>query len=147
MVAPMTAYDVITTGRVGVDLYPQQIGVPLADVTTAITLPATAIAGSTVNGTVGFSNAGPSTAAGVTYTLIFHNVDPPGTTNPQHGFSGVSDLGLPSTDDISPGHDFQITGFTPQDYQRGSYPFVCTQNDCGGDPEQHNGMIGLLIIE
>ncbi len=34
MVAPMTAYDVITTGRVGVDLYPQQIGVPLAEVTT-----------------------------------------------------------------------------------------------------------------
>jgi hypothetical protein len=84
---------------------------------------------------------------GATYTLIFHNVDPPGTPNPRHGFSGVSDLGLPSTDDISPGHDFQITGFTPQPYQRGSYPFVCTQNDCGGDPEQHNGMIGTLIIQ
>lgn len=84
---------------------------------------------------------------GVTYTLIFHNVDTPGTPNPRHGFSGVSDLGLPSTDDISPGHDFQITGFTPQDYQRGTYPFVCTQNDCGGDPEQHNGMVGMLIIE
>ncbi len=84
---------------------------------------------------------------GVTYTLLFHNVDVPGTPNPQHGFSGVSDLGLPSTDNISPGHDFQITGFTPQDYQRGTYPFVCTQNDCGGDPEQHNGMIGSLIIE
>jgi hypothetical protein len=85
--------------------------------------------------------------AGVTYTLIFHNVDVPGTPNPQHGFSGVSDLGLPSTDDISPGHDFQIAGFTPADYQRGTYPFVCTQNDCGGDPEQHNGMIGSLIIQ
>ena len=84
---------------------------------------------------------------GVTYTLIFHNVDLPGTPNPQHGFSGISDLGLPSTDNISPGNDFQITGFTPQDYQRGSYPFECTQNDCGGDPEQHNGMIGMLIIE
>lgn len=84
---------------------------------------------------------------GVTYTLIFHNVDPPGTPNPRHGFSGVSDLGLPSTDDISPGHDFQITGFTPQDYQRGTYPFVCTQNDCGGDPEQHAGMIGALVIQ
>ncbi len=84
---------------------------------------------------------------GVTYTLIFHNVDVAGTPNPKHGFSGVSDLGLPSTDDISPGHDFQITGFTPQDYQRGTYPFVCTQNDCGGDPEQHSGMIGSLIIE
>ena len=30
----MRPYDVITTGRVGVDLYPQQIGVPLAEVKT-----------------------------------------------------------------------------------------------------------------
>ncbi|HLY48641.1 MAG TPA: 5-dehydro-2-deoxygluconokinase [Solirubrobacteraceae bacterium] len=30
----MQPYDVITTGRVGVDLYPQQIGVPLAEVET-----------------------------------------------------------------------------------------------------------------
>jgi 5-dehydro-2-deoxygluconokinase len=30
----MPPYDVITTGRVGVDLYPQQIGVPLAQVET-----------------------------------------------------------------------------------------------------------------
>ncbi len=30
----MQPYDVITTGRVGVDLYPQQIGVPLAQVDT-----------------------------------------------------------------------------------------------------------------
>ena len=32
--APEYPYDVITTGRVGVDLYPQQIGVPLAEVET-----------------------------------------------------------------------------------------------------------------
>lgn len=99
-----------------------------------------------------FSPGGPvspplTLKVGVTYTLIFRNVDLPGTPNPRHGFSGVSELGLPTTDDISPGHDFQITGFTPQDYQRGTYPFVCTQNDCGGDPEQHNGMVGTLIIE
>jgi hypothetical protein len=30
----MRRYDVITTGRVGVDLYAQQIGVPLAEVET-----------------------------------------------------------------------------------------------------------------
>ncbi|MBV8941519.1 MAG: 5-dehydro-2-deoxygluconokinase [Solirubrobacterales bacterium] len=30
----MPPFDVITTGRVGVDLYPQQVGVPLADVQT-----------------------------------------------------------------------------------------------------------------
>ena len=30
----MTPFDVLTMGRVGVDLYPQQSGVPLADVRT-----------------------------------------------------------------------------------------------------------------
>lgn len=99
-----------------------------------------------------FSPGGPVSApmtlkVGSTYTLIFHNTDSPGTPNAQHGFSGVSDLGLPSTDNISAGHDFVISGFSPQPYQRGNYPFVCTQNNCGGDPEQHNGMIGLLIIQ
>ena len=84
---------------------------------------------------------------GSTYTLTFRNADPAGTPNPRHGFSGISDLGLGSTDDISPGHDFVIPDFTPQAYQRGTYPFVCTQNDCGGDPEQHDGMIGVLIIQ
>jgi hypothetical protein len=84
---------------------------------------------------------------GVTYTLIFANVDKPGTVNARHGFSGISELGLPSTDDISAGHDFIIPSFTPQAYQRGAYPFVCTQSSCGGDPEQHAGMIGSLIIQ
>jgi 5-dehydro-2-deoxygluconokinase len=32
--APVEPFEVITTGRVGVDLYPQQTGVPLADVET-----------------------------------------------------------------------------------------------------------------
>jgi len=99
-----------------------------------------------------FSPGGPVSApltlrVGTTYTLVFRNVDLPGTPNARHGFSGVSDLGLPPTDDISPGHDFVIPAFTPQAYQRGSYPFVCTQSDCGGDPEQHAGMIGALIVE
>ncbi len=99
-----------------------------------------------------FSPGGPISApltlrVGVTYTLVFHNVDAPGTTNPRHGFSGVSELGLSPADDISPGHDFVIPSFTLEPYQRGSYPFLCTQNDCGGDPEQHRGMIGSLIVE
>ncbi len=99
-----------------------------------------------------FSPGGPVSAplrlrVGLAYTLVFHNVDAAGTPNPRHGFSGVSELGLPSTDDISPGHDFVIPSFTPQPYQRGTHPFVCTQNDCGGDPEQHLGMVGSLVIE
>ncbi len=84
---------------------------------------------------------------GVVYMLVFHDVDPLGTPNPRHGFSGISELGLPPTDDISAGHDFVIPSFTPQPYQRGTYPFACTQSDCGGDPEQHAGMIGSLIVE
>jgi hypothetical protein len=99
-----------------------------------------------------FSPGGPvsmplTLTVGTTYTLTFRNADVAGTPNPRHGFSGISDLGLDSTDNISPGHDFVIADFTPQAYQRGTYPFVCTQNDCGGDPEQHDGMIGILIIE
>ena len=99
-----------------------------------------------------FSPGGPISPAltlrvGVTYTLIFRNVDAPGTVNARHGFSGISELGLPSTDDISAGHDFVIPSFTPLSYQRGAYPFVCTQSNCGGDPEQHAGMIGSLVVQ
>src|SRR5262245_59656355 len=100
-----------------------------------------------------FSPGGPVSQAlvlkvGTTYRLVFHNVDSPQTTNPRHGFSGISDLGLPGTDNIELGKpDFVIPSFTPQAFQRNNYPFSCTNNDCGGDPEQHAHMIGLLIIE
>jgi hypothetical protein len=100
-----------------------------------------------------FSPGGPVSQAlvlkvGTTYRLVFHNVDSPQTTNPRHGFSGISDLGLPGNDNIEFGKpDFVIPSFTPQAFQRNNYPFACTNNDCGGDPEQHAHMIGLLIIE
>jgi hypothetical protein len=99
-----------------------------------------------------FSPGGPNSpplllTAGTTYSLVFHNVDSPETTNPRHGFSGISDLGLPATDDISPGHDFVIPSFTPQPFHRGTHPFSCTQNECGGDPEQHRGMQGSIVIQ
>jgi hypothetical protein len=99
-----------------------------------------------------FSPGGPNSpplllTAGTTYTLTFHNVDPPGTANPRHGFPGISELGLPGNDNISPGHDFVIPSFTPQPFQRGTHPFSCTREDCGGDPEQHRGMVGAIIIQ
>ena len=99
-----------------------------------------------------FSPGGPisppmTLRVGTTYTLVFRDADLPGTVGARHGFSGVSELGLPATDDISPGHEFVIPAFTPQAWQRGNYPFVCTQSSCGGDPEQHAGMIGLLVVE
>jgi hypothetical protein len=85
---------------------------------------------------------------GTTYRLVFHNVDTPQTTNPRHGFSGISDLGLPGNDNIEFGKaDFVIPSFTPLAFQRNAYPFACTNNDCGGDPQQHAGMVGFLIIE
>jgi hypothetical protein len=99
-----------------------------------------------------FSPGGPNSpplvlSVGTTYILVFHNVDSPGTPNPRHGFSGISDLGLSGTDDISPGHDVTLAPFTPQPFQRGTYPFLCTQNECGGDPEQHRGMQGNILIQ
>jgi len=99
-----------------------------------------------------FAPGGPNSpplvlTVGTTYTLVFHNVDLPGTESPRHGFSGVSDLGLPGNDDISPGRDFVIQSFTPQPFQRGTHPFICTQNNCGGDPEQHRGMQGNIVIQ
>jgi hypothetical protein len=99
-----------------------------------------------------FSPGGPNSpplvlTVGTTYSLTFHDVDPPGTTNPQHGFPGISELGLPGNDDISAGHDFVIPSFTPQPFHRGTHPFSCTREQCGGDPEQHRGMVGMIVIQ
>ena len=91
---------------------------------------------------------------GQAYRIVFHNVDTPQTTNPQHGFSGISDLGLSAAvNTIALGQpDVMIPPqssppFVPQPFQRGTYPFTCTNVNCGGDPQQHAGMIGLLIIQ
>jgi hypothetical protein len=85
---------------------------------------------------------------GQTYRLVFHNVDSAGTPNARHGFSGITDLGLPANDNISRGGpDYVIPSFTPQAFQRGNYPFSCTNNNCGGDPQQHAGMLGILTIQ
>ena len=100
-----------------------------------------------------FNPGGPVSPAivlqvGTTYRLVFHNVDTPQTTNPRHGFTGISDLGLPGSDNIEFGKpDFVIPSFTPQAFQRNVYPFACTNNDCGGDPQQHAGMVGFLVIQ
>jgi hypothetical protein len=40
-----------------------------------------------------------------------------------------------------------LTRFTPEAFHRGTHPFICTQNECGGDPEQHRGMQGGIIIQ
>jgi hypothetical protein len=85
---------------------------------------------------------------GTTYRLVFHNVDGPLTENARHGFTGIPELGLPGTDDISRGGpDFVIDNITLQPSQRGFYPFSCTNNNCGGDPQQHASMNGLIIVQ
>jgi len=101
-----------------------------------------------------FSPGGPVSAAlilqvGTTYKLVFHDVDSTLTQTPKHGFSGISDLGLPAGECTLGGPDFVIPSFTPQAFQRGTWPFRCTQESppCGGDAESHQGMVGLIIIQ
>ncbi len=85
---------------------------------------------------------------GTTYRLVFHNVDGPLVENAVHGFTGIPELGLPGTDSIARGGaDFIIDNVTLVPSQRGFYPFACTNNSCGGDPQQHTGMLGLIIVQ
>jgi hypothetical protein len=85
---------------------------------------------------------------GTTYKLVFHNVDGPAVENARHGFTGIPELGLPGTDDIARGGpDFVIDNVTLQPSQRGFYPFSCTNNSCGGDPQQHAGMNGIIVVQ
>jgi len=101
-----------------------------------------------------FSPGGPVSSSlilqvGTNYRLVFHDVDSASTPTAMHGFSGISDLGLPAGDCARGGPDFIISSFTPQAFQRGNWPFKCTQESppCGGDAESHQGMIGLIIIQ
>src|SRR5262249_40207275 len=86
--------------------------------------------------------------------LVFHHGDPPPAANPPPRFSRISHLRLPAAvNTIALGQpDVVIPAetsppFAPQAFQRGTYPFTCTNVNCGGDPQQHAGMIGLLIIQ
>jgi len=107
-----------------------------------------------------FSPGGPVSSplvlnVGVSYRLVFHNVDSSQTMTPRHGFSGISELGLSAVDGIERGHadivvpPLSMPPFVPQPFQRNSYPFRCTQESppCGGDSESHSGMAGLIIIQ
>jgi hypothetical protein len=85
---------------------------------------------------------------GTTYRLVFHNVDGSLVENAVHGFTGIPELGLPGTDSIARGGpDFVIDNVTLVPSQRGLYPFSCTNDNCGGDPQQHTGMRGLIIVQ
>lgn len=100
-----------------------------------------------------FGPGGPVSAplvltVGTTYRLVFHNVDGPLVENARHGFSGIPELGLYATDNIARGGpDFVIDDVTPLASQRGFYPFSCTNNSCGGDPQQHAGMSGIIVVQ
>lgn len=85
---------------------------------------------------------------GTTYKLVFHNVDGPAVENARHGFTGIPELGLSGTDNIArDGPDFVIDNVSLQPSQRGFYPFSCTNNNCGGDPQQHAGMNGIIVVQ
>ncbi len=81
-------------------------GVPIADVRTVVVFPANANAGVPVNGTVTFDNTGPSTAAGVTYSitlnpnlagLTFGNLPAGAAANYAAGTGVVTFTGMPTT--------------------------------------------------
>jgi hypothetical protein len=98
----------------------------------------------------GGANAPPLVlTVGAPYRLRFHNADPTGVMDPNHGFTGISDLGISGSPGatISPGRDYVTEVFTPQPFQRGTYPFQCTNNNCGGDPQQHASMTGILVVQ
>lgn len=100
-----------------------------------------------------FNPGGPVSAplvltVGTRYRLVFHNVDGPLVENAVHGFTGIPELNLPGTDAIvRGGPDFVIDNVTLVPSQRGFYPFRCTNENCGGDPQQHAGMLGLIIVQ
>jgi uncharacterized repeat protein (TIGR01451 family) len=82
-------------------------GNPVADVATALAFPATVNAGQTVAGTLTFTNNGPSTASGLTYTLTLPanlataptvTALPTGATSTYVAATGVVTLaGMPTT--------------------------------------------------
>jgi uncharacterized repeat protein (TIGR01451 family) len=82
-------------------------GNPVADVATALAFPASVNAGQAVNGTLTFTNNGPSTAGGLTYTLTLPpnlataptiTALPTGATSTYVAATGVVNLaGMPST--------------------------------------------------
>ena len=83
---PVAAH-IATTSSQGANAAPDTASgstsiIPVADVTTTVTAPAVTNAGSTVTVPINFSNTGPSTAAGVTYSLTL-----------PAGLSGVSCAG------------------------------------------------------
>lgn len=100
-----------------------------------------------------FSPGGPVSPSlvltvGTAYRLVFHNSDGPLVENAVHGFSGIPELGLPGTDSIARGGlDFVIDNVTLVPSQRGFYPFSCTNEICGGDPQQHAGMRGFVVVQ
>jgi len=85
----------------------------------------------------------------VTTTLIFASSDR------THGFSGIPELGIPATNNISAGDptdpygggtnpvDYEVTFTAPLSTRGNAYAFKCTQTLCGTG---HDSMIGILHV-
>lgn len=78
--------------------------------------------------------------AGTTYVLVLHALDN-GAGN-GHGFSGVSELGIPQVSNVMVAADVTTPAFTPSASQVGNYPVHCT-TICGGG---HSGMAGVVVV-
>ena len=100
-----------TTSNEGANVGPNSAtanvtGPQVADVTTSLAFPATANAGAPVSGTVVFTNMGPSTASGTTFTLTlstgltgvsFSNLPGGATATYNAGTGVVTFTGMPAT--------------------------------------------------
>lgn len=159
VLAAVAAFTVLTGAcEKGLPTEPKPTSTPLPATATASPTPTpTPTAKQTITINVkawDFNPGGPVSPpivlkVGVTYKLVFHNIDGPDITNAVHGFTGIPELGL--TEGLNAiargGPDFVIDNVKLQPFQRGFYPFSCTNNSCGGDPQQHAGMNGLVVVQ
>jgi hypothetical protein len=73
--------------------------------------------------------------------LLISSGDPPGT--PDHGFNGVSTLGLAPISHLVAGAPPIAEDFTPTAGQVGSYAYACSRESCGSG---HGNMLGIITV-
>jgi hypothetical protein len=89
-----------------------------------------------------FNGGGPdfTFTAGQPYHLLVSDGDPPGS--PDHGFGGVSELGLASHRLVA-GDPPIVYDFTPTSGQAGTYDYKCNVSSCGNG---HDNMDGNMTV-
>ena len=89
-----------------------------------------------------FNGGGPNFTftVGQPYHLLVSDGDPPGS--PDHGFGGVSALGLASHRLVA-GDPAVVYDFTPAAGQEGTYNYKCNVSSCGNG---HDNMDGKMTV-